>query len=218
MMKGCILDLDGVIVDTAKYHYIAWKELANELGIDFTTTHNEELKGISRMQSIEFILSLGKLELSNEQKLHHAERKNNKYLRLISVLTPDDMLPGVQLLFDELVQHNIRIALGSASKNAQSILDKLAITRYFDAIIDGTVVKEAKPNPEVFIKATEALALKPHEVVVFEDAKAGVEAAINGGMKCVGVGQQDILKKADLIVPGLDHVQLSDLHKLFDSG
>jgi len=210
-IKACIFDLDGVIVDTAKYHYIAWKHLANQLGFDFTTDDNEQLKGVSRMASLDILLGLGNINISDEEKQKLAAQKNELYLEYILKMGPEELLPGAQLFLEDLRTANIKIALGSASKNAMTILNKLRLTPYFDAIIDGTHVSKAKPDPEVFLKGAEALQVKPFECVVFEDAEAGVEAALAGGMKCVGIGSASNLHKAHLVIEGLDHMTVQKL-------
>ena len=200
-ISACIFDLDGVVVDTAKYHYIAWKSLANGLGFDFTEEDNERLKGVSRMRSLEILMEIGGLNLDEETQLKLAAKKNEEYIEYILKMTPDEILPGVKNFFNDLKSKGIKIALGSASKNAMTILEQLKLTSYFDAIVDGTHVSKAKPNPEVFLKGAELVGFEPMNCVVFEDAEAGVEAAINGGMRCVGIGSPNILNKANFVVP-----------------
>ena len=211
-ISACIFDLDGVVVDTAKYHYIAWKSLANELGFDFTEEDNERLKGVSRMTSLEILLAIGKVELDEATKLKLAEKKNKNYLEYILKMTPEEILPGVKEFMNELRSKGIKIALGSASKNAMTILDQLELTTYFDAIVDGTHVSNAKPDPEVFIKGAQLLNVDPLDCVVFEDAEAGVEAAINGNMKCVGIGSPEVLGKANIVVPGFIGFSMTQLN------
>lgn len=206
--KACIFDLDGVITDTAKYHYIAWKALANQLGFDFTEHDNERLKGVSRMRSLDILLEIGSVSLSDEKKLEYADRKNSLYLTYIYEMTPDEILPGVADFIAELKANNIKIALGSASKNAHIILKQLGMEQVFDVIVDGNMVAKAKPDPEVFLKAAELLGVSPGECVVFEDAEAGIEAAINANMACVGIGSTEILGKANLVVPGFENFKL----------
>ncbi|MCW3785621.1 beta-phosphoglucomutase [Plebeiibacterium sediminum] len=213
-IKACLFDLDGVIVDTAKYHYIAWKELANQMGFDFTLEDNERLKGVSRMTSLDILLSIGNVEKSEEEKLELATKKNENYLSYILKMGPEEILPGTKEFLESLNKEGIKIALGSASKNAMTILDRLELTSYFEAIIDGTKVSKAKPDPEVFLKGAEALNVSPDECVVFEDAEAGIEAAIAGGMKCVGIGSPDILKKANFVVDGLHKMNITMLKSL----
>ncbi len=213
-IKACLFDLDGVIVDTAKYHYIAWKEIANELGFDFTMEDNERLKGVSRMTSLDILLSIGNVEKSEEEKMELASKKNENYLSYILKMGPEEILPGTKEFLDQLKKQGIKIALGSASKNAMTILERLNLTSYFDAIIDGTKVAKAKPDPEVFLKGAEALNMAPEECVVFEDAEAGIEAAIAGGMKCVGIGNPEVLGKANFVVDGLHKMNLNVLELL----
>ncbi|WP_372773259.1 beta-phosphoglucomutase [Mangrovibacterium sp.] len=210
-ITACLFDLDGVLVDTAKYHFLAWKELADELGIEFTETHNELLKGVSRMDSLDIILNLGKLDLPQEKKNELAEKKNRVYLEYILKMGEDEILPGVKDFLTDLRNRNIGVALGSASKNAQLILERLNIEQLFDAIIDGTKVSKAKPDPEVFLKGAEALDVKPDECIVFEDAIAGLEAALNAGMRCVGVGDPETLHRANLVIPGFAGFHPADL-------
>ncbi len=199
-IKACIFDLDGVLVDTAKYHYLAWRELANSMGFDFTEKQNERLKGVSRMASLEILLSIGKVEKSDAEKLQLAATKNSRYVSLIEKMTPDEVLPGVISFLDELKAKGIRIALGSASKNAPMILERTNIGHYFEAISDGNIISKAKPDPEVFLTAATLLGVEPQACLVFEDAEAGVEAAIAGGMSVVGVGDKLILHRADIII------------------
>lgn len=214
-IKGCLFDLDGVIVDTAKYHYIAWRDLAKRLGFDFTEKDNERLKGVSRMASLEILLEVGGIKgLSNDEKQSMAAEKNANYVDLISKMTPDEVLPGATDFLKELRQNGIKISLGSASKNAMTILTRLGLVELFDAIIDGTKVSKAKPDPEVFLKGAEALGLKPEECIVFEDAAAGLEAAINGGMRCVGIGSPEVLGKANMVVTGLHEMNVAKLRTL----
>lgn len=199
---GGIFDLDGVLVDTAKYHYMAWKQLAAELGFDFTLQQNEALKGVSRMRSLEILLECGGLgdRFDEEEKKQLAEKKNEMYVQYIRELPKTELFPGVLDTFSKMKQAGIKIALGSASKNAGMILQRLEIASYFDAIIDGTKVTQAKPDPEVFMLAAQELQLLPEQCVVFEDSQAGIEAAKRAGMLAVGVGTAQQLPKADLII------------------
>jgi beta-phosphoglucomutase len=214
MIKACLFDLDGVIVDTARYHFIAWKALAEELGFEFTEKDNERLKGVSRMRSLDILLEIGNIEMEQEKKEELATRKNDHYRSFITQMKPDEILPGATEFIKELKENNIKIALGSASKNAMTILDRLQLTDWFDAVVDGTKVSKAKPDPEVFLKGAEDLNVLPGECVVFEDAEAGVEAALAGGMKCVGIGTPDVLGKAHLVVSGLHEMNFDKLSKL----
>jgi beta-phosphoglucomutase len=203
-IKACIFDLDGVIVDTAKYHYLAWQEIAHELNFEFTPEHNECLKGVSRMRSLEILLQVGGLTFDEDTKFRLAEKKNHIYREYILTLTPDEILPGVKEFLFELREHHIGTVLGSASKNAMTILEKLEITGWFDAIIDGNKVTKAKPDPEIFLKGAKELGIPAKNCVVFEDAETGVEAALAAGMKCVGVGNPKILGKAHLVISGFE--------------
>ncbi len=213
-IKACLFDLDGVIVDTAKYHYIAWRELASELGFEFTIEDNERLKGVSRMTSLNILLEIGGINLSDDEKLRLAEKKNENYRTFILKMQPNEILEGAKEFLQELKAKGIKIALGSASKNAMTILERLELTELFEAIIDGTKVTEAKPNPEVFLKGAEALNVAPSECVVFEDAEAGVEAALAGNMKCVGIGSAEVLGKANLVIDGLHQMTYEKLMEL----
>lgn len=202
-MKGAIFDLDGVIVDTAKYHYLAWASLADELGFKFTEEDNERLKGVSRLRSLDILLEVGGLEFEEAEKQAMAEKKNRLYVEYISRLEESELLPGVKEYLTGLRSRGIGIALGSASKNAEFILNKLNITDLFDAVVDGNKVSLAKPDPEVFLIAAQEIGLQPDGCVVFEDAEAGVQAGKAAGMKVVGIGKPEVLKEADLVVKGL---------------
>ena len=213
-VKACIFDLDGVIVDTAVYHFKSWKRLADELGINFTMHDNERLKGVSRMRSLEIILEIGHVTKTQAEQEELAARKNEWYTEMISKMKPDEVLPGAEDFLRLVKSAGIKTALGSASKNAGIILEKTGLTPFFDAIIDGNHVSKAKPDPEVFLKGAEAVQVNPADCVVFEDAIAGVEAALAGGMKVVGIGSPDILNKANLIVSGLKEMSLEKLNSL----
>lgn len=206
LYKAFIFDLDGVLVDTAKYHFNAWSRLANSLGFDFTEQQNEELKGISRIDSLKKILKWGNQEVNEENELNRlANIKNTWYIEMIEKMTPDEILPSV---YDFLVlsqKEGIKIALGSASKNAEIILKRTGITHFFDAIVDGNLVKKSKPDPEVFIKAQQLLKVKTQECVVFEDAQAGIDAAKAVSMKVVGIGLPSNLIGADMVTPDLEN-------------
>ncbi len=199
-MKGAIFDLDGVIVDTAKYHYLAWKELAAELGFDFKESDNERLKGVSRMRSLEILLEVGGIEATEEEKLKMAETKNTRYVEMLQSLNKSELLEGAEQYLRKLKSEGVLISLGSASKNAPLILDKLGITELFDAIVDGNSVSKAKPDPEVFLKGAEMLGLSPADCVVFEDSQAGIEAARNAGCGVIAVDKGGVLTDADKYV------------------
>lgn len=208
MVKGAIFDLDGVLVDTAKYHYLAWKELALELGFDFTEKDNEQLKGVSRMRSLEILLQIGKISLTEAQKLELADRKNRRYVQMLQMLTKADLLEGAEACILQLRQKGVKISLGSASKNAPFILEKLEIRDLFDAVVDGNMVSRAKPDPEVFLTAVQLLALKPEECCVFEDAQAGIDAAKAAGCLAIAVDKAGILMGADMTIHSLSQFQM----------
>jgi beta-phosphoglucomutase len=213
-IKACIFDLDGVIVDTAVYHYKAWKRLANDLGFDFTEEDNEKLKGVSRVRSLELILQWGGVTKTEAEKEVLARRKNDWYVDMISHMTPAEILPGAKEFLKACRAAGIKTALGSASKNSMTILDKINLAYLFDAVIDGNKVSRAKPDPEVFLKGAEELRVSPADCVVFEDAIAGVQAAINGGMKVVGIGLPGVLIGANLVISGLNKMSLEKLEEL----
>lgn len=216
MMRSgaCIFDLDGVIVDTARYHFLAWKRLTDKLGVKFTEEDNERLKGVSRMASLEIILEIGNLKPDEKLKLEYATLKNNWYVEYISKMTPSEILPGALRFIKEIRSADIRTAIGSASKNTPMILERVGIKDLFDAVADGNNISKAKPDPEVFLKAAEMVGVKPEECIVFEDAMAGVQAALNAGMICIGIGSPDILTKAHFVVPGLYEMNLEKIQNL----
>jgi len=216
-IKACLFDLDGVIVDTAKYHFEAWRRLANHLGIDFTIEENEELKGISRIDSLNLILGWGGIKKSEDEILDLAALKNNWYLEMIASMQADEILPGVRDFIKSLKLENIKIGLGSASKNSEAILKKINLLNEFDVIIDGTKVSQSKPSPEVFLRGAAALEILPQNCLVFEDALSGVEAAINAGMRVVGIGESQILYKADMVIYGFQELNLVRLKKYFNA-
>ncbi|SCW73601.1 beta-phosphoglucomutase [Mucilaginibacter sp. NFR10] len=213
-IKACIFDLDGVIVDTAVYHYKAWKRLANSLGFDFTEHQNEQLKGVSRVRSLQLILGWGGVTKTEAEQEQLATQKNTWYMEMVNQMKPEEILPGAKEFLITCRAVGLKTALGSASKNSMTILEKIGITDMFDAVIDGNKVSKAKPDPEVFLAGAQALGVEPEECVVFEDAIAGVEAAIAGDMKVVGIGSSDILKGANLVIKGLDEMTLDKLYKL----
>ena len=215
LIEACLFDLDGVIVDTAKYHYIAWRQLANDLGFDLTHAQNELLKGISRMESLEIILALGGVKLSEEEKLKRATEKNSRYLALCMQMTPADTLPGVRAFLDELKIKGIRIGLGSASKNAKVILERIDMLSYFETIVDGNRITKGKPDPEVFLIGAADLAASPGACVVFEDAVAGIQSAKAARMLAVGIGEKTVLTQADIVIPGFTDFHFEDLEVAF---
>jgi beta-phosphoglucomutase len=210
-LKGCLFDMDGVIVDSAVHHFVAWKRLADELSIPFTEEDNHALKGLSRVDSLEQILRMGHLQLDEKTKLRLMAQKNAWYLDLIKGMRAKDILPGARELIEELVADGIKVGLGSSSRNAQLILDNVGLTPLFDTVVDGNHITLSKPDPEVFLKGAQALGLDPSEVVVFEDAESGVKAAKSGGFFAVGVGSEEQLGQADVVVPSMKEVTLQDL-------
>lgn len=194
--KAFIFDLDGVIVDTAKYHYLAWKKIATDLGIEFTHEHNELLKGVSRVRSLDIILGLGQVEASQEQKDQWLIQKNEDYLSYLVDMDQSEILPGVMPVLEFLKANQQPIALGSASKNARPILEKTRILSYFDAIVDGNDVSNAKPDPEVFLQAAQKLGITNKNSIVFEDSVAGIQAANSASMTSIGIGDATILNEA----------------------
>jgi beta-phosphoglucomutase len=214
LIKAVIFDLDGVIVDTAHYHFVAWKRLAEELGIKFTEKDNERLKGVSRMQSLEIILELGHKTLPEKEKEELAARKNEWFVSYINAVKPDEIYPGVKELLTKLKSQGIRVALASSSKNAATVLRLLQIEDIFDAVVDGTMIKNSKPDPEIFLLAASKVGIAPANCVVFEDAEAGVEAALAAGMKCVGIGSPEQLGKANLVIPRTGDFAIESLNTL----
>lgn len=202
-IQACIFDLDGVIVDTAKYHFIAWRRLANGLGFDFGEDKNELLKGVSRQQSLDLILEWGGVELSDAEKAQWMHDKNEWYLEYVQNMGAEEILDGVLPFLDHLEAQNIPYALGSASKNAELVLDRIGLSPRFAAIIDGTKTIKGKPDPEVFEKGAAAMGVAAAATIVFEDAQKGIEAARNGGFLAVGIGQSGVLKNAHLVLPDL---------------
>ncbi|HWV14584.1 MAG TPA: beta-phosphoglucomutase [Cellvibrio sp.] len=211
MIKCCIFDLDGVIVDTAKYHYLAWKRLANSLGFDFTEEDNEHLKGVSRIESLKLILKLGAKELDSEAFEQALVNKNAWYLEDINKIGPEEILPGVNEFLTSVRAKGIKTALGSASKNAVLILERIGLLDQFDAIVDGNKVANAKPDPEVFLNAAREVGIDPVDCIVFEDAVAGVQAALNAKMKCVGIGEPEVLGHANLVIANFKNTTIDAL-------
>ena len=194
--KAFIFDLDGVIVDTAKYHFLAWQKIAAQLGIDFTHEHNEQLKGVSRVRSLDIILAIGNVHIEQQEKDKLLLKKNEDYLTYIDKMDESEILDGVLPVLEYLKQNNQPIALGSASKNARPILEKVKILHYFDAIVDGNDVTNAKPDPEVFVQAAKKLNMPSEGAIVFEDSVAGVQAANIAQMISVGIGEKTVLHEA----------------------
>ncbi len=215
--KGFIFDLDGVIVDTAKYHYLAWKKIASQLGIDFTHEHNELLKGVSRVRSLDIILGLGNVEASQEQKDQWLVQKNEEYLTYLVDMDQSEILPGVMKVLEFLKANNQPIALGSASKNARPILEKTGILSYFDVIVDGNDVSNAKPDPEVFLQAAQKLGITNENSIVFEDSVAGIQAANIAAMTSIGIGDATILNEAKYNFKDFTYIDEAFLNSLINN-
>jgi len=214
LTKACIFDLDGVIVDTAHYHFLAWKRLADELGIRFTVEDNERLKGVSRMQSMDILLSLGNVSLSQHDKETLANKKNTWFVDYVERMMPEEIYPGVKVLLEQLRKQGIKTGLASSSKNAKTVIQRLRIESYFDVVVDGTMVVHSKPDPEIFLLAASKLGVDSKDCVVFEDAETGVEAALAAGMKCVGVGSPVQLGKAQRVIEKTGQFKPAELEQL----
>ena len=216
-VKAFIFDLDGVIVDTAKYHYLAWKKIANELGIDFTHEHNELLKGVSRVRSLDIILELGNIVATQENKDKWLVQKNEDYLSYLVNMDESEILPGVMPILKFLKENKQGIALGSASKNAKPILEKTGIMNYFDVVVDGNDVSNAKPDPEVFLQAAKLLNATNENSIVFEDSVAGIQAANIANMTSVGIGDKEVLSEAQYIFSDFTQIDTSFIEALINN-
>ena len=212
-IKACIFDLDGVIVDTAGYHYESWAIIAEQLGFTFTIEQNEPLKGLSRMDSLEELLKIGKIELDIAEKEEICHQKNEIYLSKIDKIGSNEILPGVTDFLNELVDRGMPFALGSASKNARRIIEKVGLSETFTAIVDGTDVKNSKPDPEVFLLGAKLLKVYPANTIVFEDSYKGLEAAERGGFIKVGIGNSADLPNSDLVYPNFTQFDVKQLFK-----
>ncbi|OMP31886.1 beta-phosphoglucomutase [Mangrovimonas sp. DI 80] len=214
--KGFIFDLDGVIVDTAKYHFLAWKKLANSIGVDFTETQNEQLKGVSRVKSLEKILAWGNKTVSEAEFKELMDSKNTDYLNYIEQMNASEILPDVPKVLNYLIENKQGIALGSASKNATVILEKVDLLSKFDQIVDGNHVVKGKPNPEVFLKGAKALGIEPEHCIVFEDASAGIEAAKAAQMIAIGIGDKTVLGDADYVFNDFTEISTDFIKELIE--
>jgi beta-phosphoglucomutase len=214
--KAFIFDLDGVIVDTAKYHFLAWQKLAQELGIEFTPEHNEQLKGVSRVRSLDIILELGETQASQEEKNKWLIQKNEEYLSYLVDIDESEILPGVLPVLHYLKDKNQLIALGSASKNARPILEKTGILNLFDVIVDGNDVSNAKPDPEVFLQAAKKLNATNENSIVFEDSVAGIQAANIANMTSIGIGEATTLHEAKYIFQDFTFIDVSFIESLIN--
>lgn len=211
MLAACIFDLDGVLTDTAKFHYLAWKEVAKSFNYNLTEEDNEKLKGVSRLDSLFLILEWAEESLTPLQIDTLLDKKNEHYLELIQHMSTTDVFDGVLELFESLKKNKVKIALGSSSKNAMTILNRLEINHWFDAISDGNNVVKSKPDAEVFLYAAEKMNVNPTECLVFEDAPAGVDAALNANMHCIGIGDPGILVNAQICMPNLKELNYNKL-------
>jgi beta-phosphoglucomutase len=212
MSRFCavIFDLDGVITDTAHYHYLAWKRLAESEGVAFDHAFNENLKGVDRMGSLELILAGSTKRYSMEHKLALADSKNRHYRELISAMGPDDLLPGAVDALAAVRAAGLKIGLASVSKNAFSVLERLGIRDRFDYVVDAARIANSKPHPEIFLNAADSLGVAPSECLGVEDAVAGVASIKSAGMFALGVGKPEVLAQADRVIGGLDQFRLTD--------
>lgn len=215
--KAFIFDLDGVIVDTAKYHFLAWKKLANSIGIDFSEEQNEQLKGVSRVKSLEKILKWGNVVLTEDKFMELMAKKNSNYLSYVDQMDESEILPDVTKILNFLKSEKLPIALGSASKNARNILQKVKLFKAFDVIVDGTNVTKAKPDPEVFLNAAQLLGIEPNDCIVFEDSVAGVQAANIANMISIGIGSKEVLKEADFIFNDFTEIPVEFIKNLTEN-
>lgn len=217
-VQAVLFDLDGVITDTAEYHYLAWKELANELGIEIDRTFNEQLKGVSRIDSLEKILEYGNRaqDFTKEEKEALATKKNEHYKKMIANITSDDLLPGVKEFLEEVKQANLKTGIASASKNAFSVIEYLQVGDYFDTIVDAAKVEKGKPDPEVFLKGADQLGVEYSACIGIEDAAAGVKAIKSAGMFAVGIGSETELEEADLILSSTEELSLQKILQAYE--
>ena len=210
-IQAFIFDLDGVIADTAVFHYQAWRKLANRLGFDIDHAFNETLKGVGRMDSLNLVLAHGGIQMSEAQKQIEAEQKNREYVELISHMTPADLLPGALDTLLAVRAAGLKIALASASKNGPMILEQLQVTELFDTIVNPALLKNGKPNPEIFLTAAQQLHVPPQACIGVEDAISGIAAIKDAGMFAVGIGEANVLTQADVVLPNLQGFNCTEL-------
>lgn len=215
-LEGLIFDLDGVIVDTAHFHFLAWQRLGTDLGVTLTQNENESLKGLSRKDSLQVILDLGGIEMEESEKERQAARKNDWYKEYITSLSADDILPGVMDFIHACRKSGLKLGIGSSSKNAKTILQYIGLSDFFDAVADGTDIQNGKPDPEIFLTAASRLGIEASRCIVLEDAESGVEAAHRAGMKCIGYGTPEKLQKADLLLDSFEGFGPQNVHELFN--
>jgi beta-phosphoglucomutase len=209
--KAVIFDLDGVIVSTDEFHYQAWKQISEEENLHFNRDINEKLRGVSRSESLKIIIKFSKKDYSEFEQEQLTERKNDIYKKLLKTISAKDILPGVYPLITKLKEQGIKIAIGSSSKNAKYILEKIGLLNLFDAVVDGTDIKRSKPDSEVFLLAAERLGVKVGECVVVEDAEAGIDAALAAGMKAVGVGSASSYPGTELGSLSLEQMNINEI-------
>ena len=210
-IKACIFDLDGVIVDTAVYHFKAWQSIASSLGFDFTHDMNEKLKGISRIDSLNMMLEMVNIHKTDQEKDKLCKVKNTYYLDSLNDMDESAILPGITQLLETLESREIKIALGSASKNALKVLELIGLKEKFEIIVDGNGVTRSKPDPEVFLNGAKGLGVQPNESIVFEDSLKGLEAAISGGFRTVGIGTAENLPLAEVVYGNLSGITFDDI-------
>ncbi len=215
-MKAFLFDLDGVLVDTANYHFLAWSKVCDALEISFSKIDNERLKGIDRRNSLRILLKIGNKELNENDFEYWLVEKNKVYLEMIKQLDRTALFNGVIPLFEKLKEKNIKIGLGSASKNAKLILSRLEITDYFDCIVDGNMTTQGKPDPQVFLLNASRLGVNVEECAVLEDSKAGIDAAITANMKAIGIGSDQSIKHADVVYQAIENIELDAVLELFE--
>lgn len=208
--KAVIFDLDGVITDTAHYHYLAWKRLAEAQGVHFDEAFNEQLKGIDRMGSLDLILAGAERTYSDAEKLALADAKNRHYQELIATMSAADLLPGAVDALAAVRAAGLRIGLASVSKNAFTVLERLGIRERFDYVVDAALIANSKPHPEIFLTAARALGVNPADCLGVEDAVAGVASIKSAGMWALGIGSPDVLTQADRVIPALDRFRLEE--------
>ena len=214
--RALLFDLDGVLVDTAKYHYLAWKQIANELGVPFDEEANEAFKGVSRTACMDMLVDMGSLDMGADEKASYCASKNGLFVDFIMNMDESEILPGARDFIIDAKEKGYLIGLGSASKNAPTILDQVGLTGLFDVIVDGTMVEKAKPDPQVFSLGAELLGASPQETIVFEDALAGIEAAHRAGMKAVGIKPEGALGDADITIPSFEGVTIDQIVSRLD--
>ncbi|MCB0641346.1 MAG: beta-phosphoglucomutase [Phaeodactylibacter sp.] len=214
-IQACIFDLDGVIVDTARFHFVAWRRMANALGFDFDEARNERLKGVSRVGSMKLILQWGGISLSHAEREMWMQQKNEWYLEQVRGMGPQDILEGALEFLEAAKSSGLQVALGSASKNAQLVLKQVGLADFFSTVVDGTQTTRSKPDPQVFQLGAERMNCATDEVVVFEDAFKGIEAAKNGNFMAVGIGEPEVLTNADLVWPNFIDRTIQELENAF---